>query len=128
QFAVPADVFVPAYTSDQVTPARAEQLRCRAILEVANGPVADAAEPLLAGRGVVIIPDLVANAGGIIASHLEWRYGATATPLPADAASIHAEVKARMAAAVEIMVAKAHGSGLSLVDAAYALALERLSE
>jgi glutamate dehydrogenase (NAD(P)+) len=64
-FEVPCDVLVPGARPDVVTPARAVFLRCAAVVPVANAPYADGAVEALAKRGIVAVPDFVANAGGV---------------------------------------------------------------
>ena len=66
------DVLVLAALGDTITSANLERLSCRYILELANGPVSIEAHDTLEANGVVIIPDIVANAGGVIVSYLEW--------------------------------------------------------
>ncbi|MBS1868059.1 MAG: Glu/Leu/Phe/Val dehydrogenase [Actinobacteria bacterium] len=68
---VDCDLLVPAATSGVVTAGNAGAIRARAIVEGANGPVTPDAEAALAGDGISIVPDILANAGGVIASHLE---------------------------------------------------------
>lgn len=66
------DVLVLAALGDVVTEANADQVRAKIILELANGPVSDGAYDILTARGVTVIPDILANAGGVIVSYLEW--------------------------------------------------------
>jgi glutamate dehydrogenase (NAD(P)+) len=71
-FSEPVDVFVPAALENQVTAERARLLPCRLVVEAANGPTTGAAEAILAERGIEIVPDILANAGGVIVSYFEW--------------------------------------------------------
>jgi glutamate dehydrogenase/leucine dehydrogenase len=66
------DVLLLAALGDAVTEANMKQVKAKYIVELANGPINDAAEQYLAGRGVTILPDIVANAGGVVVSYLEW--------------------------------------------------------
>lgn len=66
------DVLVPAALETQITVANQERIKARVILEMANGPVSPAADQYLTERGVTIIPDILANSGGVTVSHLEW--------------------------------------------------------
>jgi glutamate dehydrogenase (NAD(P)+) len=78
--AVPADVFmelpctilVPAALSGAIHLKNAERLQCRILAEGANGPTDLSADPILQDRGIFILPDLLANAGGVIVSYFEW--------------------------------------------------------
>lgn len=66
------DVLVPAATSGQITQRNADRVRARVVLEVANGPTTASGERILAQRGVRVIPDLLGNAGAVIAAYFEW--------------------------------------------------------
>lgn len=70
--AVPCDVFIPAALGGMIDRATSERLQCRVIVEGANSPLTPCAELSLADRGVEIIPDLIANVGGVIVSYFEW--------------------------------------------------------
>jgi glutamate dehydrogenase (NAD(P)+) len=69
------DVLVPAALSSQITKANAERLRCRILAEGANGPTLLEADPILQSRGIFVIPDILANAGGVTVSYFEWVQG-----------------------------------------------------
>ncbi|WP_210240414.1 Glu/Leu/Phe/Val family dehydrogenase [Amaricoccus solimangrovi] len=66
------DILIPAAMEGAITRHNAERIRAKLIVEAANGPIAFDAEPLLTARGIVILPDLFANAGGVIVSYFEW--------------------------------------------------------
>jgi glutamate dehydrogenase (NAD(P)+) len=65
-------VLVPAALSEQITTHNAAQLRCRVLVEGANGPTTLEADQILADKGVFILPDVLANSGGVIVSYFEW--------------------------------------------------------
>ena len=66
------DILVPAAMENQVTADIAENLRAKVIVEAANGPTTVEADAILAQRGIMVIPDVLANAGGVIVSYFEW--------------------------------------------------------
>ncbi|MGZ4104062.1 MAG: Glu/Leu/Phe/Val family dehydrogenase [Actinomycetota bacterium] len=66
------DVLVPAALEDQITEQNADKVRARLIVEGANGPTTPEADHLLSDRGVYIVPDVLANAGGVTVSYFEW--------------------------------------------------------
>jgi len=65
-------VLVPAALSEQITEANAPRLRCRVLAEGANGPTTLEADRILTDKGIFIIPDILANSGGVIVSYFEW--------------------------------------------------------
>ena len=69
---VDCDLLVPAALSDQITEANADAIRAKTILELANGPVAPSADQILREKKIETIPDILANAGGVTVSHMEW--------------------------------------------------------
>jgi glutamate dehydrogenase (NAD(P)+) len=68
----PCDVLIPAAIERQITTDNASKLDCKLIVEAANGPTTPEAERILAERGIKIVPDILANAGGVTVSYFEW--------------------------------------------------------
>ncbi len=68
----PCDVLIPAAIERQITSENAGKLDCRLIVEAANGPTTPEAERMLDERGITIVPDILANAGGVTVSYFEW--------------------------------------------------------
>lgn len=66
------DVLVPAAVEEVITKKNASKIKAKYIIEMANGPIAPEAEEVLEKRGIKIIPDILANSGGVIASYFEW--------------------------------------------------------
>ncbi len=66
------DVLVPAALSDQITDKNAADIKAKVIVELANGPTTPDADNILADNGVVVLPDVLANAGGVVVSYYEW--------------------------------------------------------
>ncbi len=68
----PCDILVPAATENQITAQNAQRLDCRILCEGANGPTTSHADPIIEKKGIFIIPDILANAGGVTVSYFEW--------------------------------------------------------
>jgi glutamate dehydrogenase (NADP+) len=69
---VEADLLVPAALEDMITRENAGSIKAKVVLELANGPVTPEGDAVLAERGVVVLPDILANAGGVTVSYFEW--------------------------------------------------------
>jgi glutamate dehydrogenase (NAD(P)+) len=69
---LPCDMLVLAAREDQVTAANAANLRCRLVVEGANGPTSIEGDQILADRGIPVLPDILTNAGGVTVSYFEW--------------------------------------------------------
>ncbi len=74
------DILIPAAMERVITSGNAPRLKARLVVEAANGPVSHAADGILRERGVVLVPDLFANAGGVVVSYFEWVKNLTHIP------------------------------------------------
>jgi glutamate dehydrogenase (NAD(P)+) len=70
--ALECDILAPCALENQITDANAEKLRCKMIVEGANGPTTPIADEILEKRGIDVVPDILANAGGVTCSYFEW--------------------------------------------------------
>jgi glutamate dehydrogenase (NAD(P)+) len=66
------DILVPAATENQITEHNAAKVRAKVVVEGANGPTSPEADPILLDNGVLVVPDILANAGGVTVSYFEW--------------------------------------------------------
>ncbi len=69
---VPCDILVPAALERQITIENSPRLKCKLVVEAANGPTTPEADAILADRGIQVVPDVLANAGGVCVSYYEW--------------------------------------------------------
>ena len=69
---VPCDILIPAALEGQITPERVQRISARLVLEGANGPTLPQADDILADRGILVVPDVICNAGGVTVSYFEW--------------------------------------------------------
>jgi glutamate dehydrogenase (NADP+) len=118
------DVLVPASLENVVHRRNAEAVRAKVVLELANGPVTPTAEATLSARGTTVIPDVLANAGGVTVSYFEWVTGRTGEVW--DHARVTSALRERMTVAAREVADTAAVRGITLRSAAFGLALLRL--
>jgi len=118
------DVLVPCAVAGVLDEGNADDVRARVVVEGANGPTTAAADAILAERGVMVVPDILANAGGVIVSYFEWVQGLQAMSWPAT--EVAERLEARLVAALEAVVACAAAYGVDLRTGALCLAVQRV--
>lgn len=121
---LPVDFLIPAALENQITGDNAECVRARCIVEGANGPVTPEADDILMDRGVTIVPDILANAGGVVVSYFEWVQNLQA--LLWDEDEVNRMLKKIMLCAYGEVAGRAAREGLSLRESAYAIALDKV--
>jgi len=120
------DVLVPAALENAITKHNARQIRAKIILELANGPVTMEADDLLEAQGVVVLPDVLANAGGVTVSYFEWVQGRSGDRWEAE--EVRQRLQRKMDRAYRETAAYAKERGVTLRTGAFLLALRRLEE
>ena len=119
-----ADILVLAALEDVVTVKNQAKIEAEIILELANGPIADDALIELEGRGVDVIPDVVANAGGVVVSYLEWLQNKNDEHWSEE--RVNKRLDEIMTSAIESIDRRAKKEGIGYKEAAFIVALERL--
>jgi glutamate dehydrogenase (NAD(P)+) len=123
---MPCTVLVPAALENQLTEKNADQLQCEIVVEGANGPTTPAADAILAGRGIPVVPDILANAGGVTVSYFEWVQGLQSFFW--DERDVNARLEHIMVNAFDQVYRLAAERSLSLRLAAYLLAVQRVAD
>ncbi|WP_042860574.1 Glu/Leu/Phe/Val dehydrogenase [Dickeya sp. NCPPB 3274] len=121
---VEADIIVPAALEGQITAARAQRLKCKLVLEGANGPTYPDADDILTQRGVTVVPDVICNAGGVTVSYFEWVQDIASYFWTED--EINARMDKIMCDAIHAVWDKAREKQCTLRTAAYIVACERI--
>lgn len=80
--AMPVDVLIPAAAGEAITHTNAEAVQAKMVVEGANAPVTRQADEVLYRKGIRVVPDILANGGGVVASYVEWRQGKSGTITP----------------------------------------------
>ncbi|MGQ0519665.1 MAG: Glu/Leu/Phe/Val family dehydrogenase [Actinomycetota bacterium] len=125
-WSVECELVVPAALSGAIDARVAESLATKVVVEAANGPTLPEADPVLDRRGIVVVPDILANAGGVTASYFEWAQDRQGFAWDEDTVAVR--LRSFMDAAFTSVWAKADTLQVSLRRAAFALAVERVAD
>ena len=120
------EVLIPAALENQIRKDNVDKIRADIISEGANGPTTPDADEVLEKRGVYVIPDVLANSGGVIVSHLEWAQALSG--LRWEEEEINTRLEKRIVSTFDKVWQKAREKNISLRTAAYAVAIERIAE
>ena len=125
-FGLDVDVLVLAALEGQITAANAGTVRARILAEAANGPVTPDADPILRSNGVIVLPDILCNAGGVIVSYFEWAQNRAALAWTLE--EINERLHRQILAAADAVWARAEADQIDPRLAAQAIAVERVAE
>jgi glutamate dehydrogenase (NAD(P)+) len=123
---VPCDVLVPAALENQITELNAARIRTRVVVEGANGPTTPDADLILEDQGIAVIPDILANAGGVTVSYFEWVQGLQSFFW--DEMDVNAKLERIMVNAFDQVRSVSEQRKISLRLAAYLLAVRRVAD
>ncbi|MBI2610332.1 Glu/Leu/Phe/Val dehydrogenase [Candidatus Kaiserbacteria bacterium] len=123
---LPADIVVPAALENAITKENAADIQAGIVLEMANGPTTREADEILGKKGILVIPDVLANSGGVAVSYYEWHQNMRGETWKRE--EVLRKLKEKMQSATRAVYATSKEHNVSLRDAAYIVALERLAE
>ena len=118
------DILIPAALENQITQENAPEVRARVILEMANGPVTPEADAILLSKGIEIIPDILANGGGVVGSYFEWVQSRENNYWEKD--RVLKAIEEKMIAAFNDVARTKEAHNISWREAAYVQALKRV--
>ena len=124
-FGLDVDILVPAALENQITAENCGQIKARMVIEGANGPTTPDAHKALHDRGVFVVPDILANAGGVTTSYFEWvqdRHGYFWTEK-----EVNERLEAKMVEAFDAVLATAKKHNIDMRTAAYIVAINRVA-
>ena len=122
----PADIFIPAAMESQINAVTAPWLKVKVVVEGANGPTDPDGDAILHSRGIDVIPDILANAGGVIVSYFEWLQNKRRESW--ELKEVDTQLRRKIVAAYERVKAKAAEFNSTWRTAAYMIALARLEK
>ena len=122
----PADVLIPAALENAITAENVGEVKADIIIEGANGPTTPEAHEILVSRGVTVVPDILANAGGVTVSYFEWTQNIQQFRWELD--RINEELGKKMVRAYAAVRQTAKDRNIDLRTAAFALAIERVGK
>ncbi len=124
--ALKCDVLIPAALEDQITSLNADQIQARFVVEGANGPTSSTADKILYARGVTVVPDILANAGGVTVSYFEWVQGIQAFYWTVE--EVQKQLRRFLNKAFEQVCDFSEQKNVSLRQGAFMLAVARVAE
>ena len=124
--ALPVDILIPAALEDVITSENADRVKADTLVEVANGPVSSGADPILRENGVFVIPDILANAGGVTVSYFEWVQNKAGYYW--SETEIHDKLRERMSTEYQKVYGLSEQAKIDMRTAAYAHALSRIGK
>ena len=123
---LPCDVLVPAALEDRITAENADRIQAKIVAEAANGPITLAGDRILADRDILVLPDILTNAGGVVVSYLEWVQGQSYVFW--DEERVNQEMEGLMVNAYHRVSATARCKTISFRLAAYTLGVGRVAQ
>ena len=121
-----ADVLIPAALESAITYANADRIRAKIICEAANGPVSNEADKILQERGIIVLPDILANAGGVVVSYFEWLQNMQSYYWTEQ--QVNEKLELMMKKAFDNVITLAEEKNITLRESALMIAIKRVAE
>lgn len=121
---LPVDILIPAALENQINTSNAEKIQAKVIVEAANGPTTIDADKILDKRGIIIVPDILSNAGGVVVSYFEWVQNIQSISWSED--HVNEQLKQIMDQAFQSVWDIAEEKDVSLRTGAYLIAVKRV--
>jgi glutamate dehydrogenase (NAD(P)+) len=122
---LPCDVLAPCATENQITSENADRIKCKILAEGANGPTTPKADKILHDKGIFVIPDILANAGGVTVSYFEWVQDRMGYFWPES--QVNSRLEEKMVASFNELSSFADKHNVDSRTAAYMLAIDRVA-
>jgi glutamate dehydrogenase (NAD(P)+) len=119
------DILIPAAIESVIHGGNADRIKAPLVVEAANGPITPVADNALKERGIAVVPDILANCGGVTVSYFEWVQNIQQFRWELD--EVNSQLEKKMLAATDHVFARSEADGSSLRDAAFDIAVERVA-
>ncbi len=123
---MPVDILIPAAIEGQIHAGNADRVRAKMVIEAANGPTTLEGDRIMEGNGVYVVPDIVANSGGVIVSYFEWVQDLQSFFWEED--EVNQRLERIIKKSFREVASLRNGGGMTLRESAYTLAVQRVVE
>jgi glutamate dehydrogenase (NAD(P)+) len=120
------DVLIPAAREDRITKRNAQNIQAKLIVEGANGPTTAGADPILDSKGIIVVPDILANAGGVTVSYFEWVQNRMGYAWSLE--TVNERLQEKMKTAFDNVYAAHQSYGVPMRLASYILAIDKVAK
>ena len=123
---MPVDILIPAALENQLTKENADKVQAKLILELANGPTTPEADDIFEKKGIYLIPDILANSGGVTVSYFEWTQNVAGYYWSRE--EVMAKLKVKMESALAAILDQAKTHKTTIRKGAYLVAVKRVAD
>lgn len=122
---LPVDILIPAALENQISGQNVEKIKAKVILEMANGPTSSEADDVLYKKGITVVPDVLANSGGVTVSYFEWLQNTTSEHWTKE--KVNTQLEEKMAVAFDSVWKVSSDKKIDLRTAAFVTAIQRIT-